>query len=201
MVLVVGTGVVFHPLTRALYDRGEGETRCGTIEELGDIHGDPTGVMVFVSEDRQHYFVHPSFLREIALMIAPSDKVQIALSSTGMLVATRWTEEQVLERMPLAEAPPAETTYTTTENISAFLAIALRQKGRCAHPECAGARGRELDTQRAVLITRYVDRRPEVLCGHCFDKIPKPQMRPHGDIELVFDGRKLMPHAPVVIYR
>ncbi len=198
MLLKVGAGTVFYPLTADLYKLGKGNTSCGTVMELADDFGKPTGQLVFADEESGQYFVHDRLLAMIGSKIQEGEKIGIGLSG-DRVVAWKKKKERPTGRW-LASDIPLETAFTTAEILSTFLGVMLRQNRRCSHPECVDPSGQPIETKTAVLISVSQPKNYEALCVDCFAKVHPSAMGPEGDVSVVVDGRKLPPHAPVVMY-
>ncbi len=182
--LVCGLSTPMTPVTPGVMEEHGGVIR-GNVEVFS-FDGNVVEGACCTTQEREN-FTHPSLFRR-----AGGHLWLVELRLVGDDIELRscrdWTSDPIDEIVE--KAAPVELVHTTVNNLLE-LASQLQRDSHCSHPECDGAKGRELNLRRAVLVLH--DEYQKLVCAHCH--------RIHSDdLGLILHGGTIPPQMSVPLF-
>ena len=145
------------------------------------------------------FFCHPELLLAYSTVGEFSTFAQIKLEDGVLHMQACHPDWNIREDAPVHMAPPVELAYTSADMIVLMATTMGEQESRCHNGSaCQGAKLRDLDIQKSLLVFKQYSDDMVVVCSRCFREWEMP---PHDKRQhLIFDGRRLPTGAPVPLW-
>lgn len=190
---------VVQPLTRDVFLAREQQQLFGRIEACTQGFGSRARYLgdFLLTDGGKEVFSHPSLFAD-----------RNFAARTGFWVRVRLSDERLIMHMcdlgareprspEIRTDGPVVTSQISVDAVLNFAETIVRQGKACPNPECRGARGRELDLRRSVLMEFRGDGR--AVCGRCYDEGYGQEDSPYEDGKAIVDGRQVTFGAPVIV--